>query len=65
MTDEGPRKYGKAETARAIQRGQEMTHVLTQSQKNYLLGVLIAKHILDGEGALVGELLKKTIRTTR
>ena len=56
------RKYGQSETEMAIAQGQIITNLMSPREKEYLLGVLMAKIILDEpEGvSLLSQLVTKT-----
>ena len=64
MTD-GPRRYGAEETRQAITKGQIMVDLMSSTQRDYLLGVLMGKFIVDGESQVLQELIKRVMRTTR
>ena len=42
-------KYTREEVEVAIEKGQMFVSVLTQNQRNYLLGTLLGLFIVDGE----------------
>ena len=42
-------KYTREEVEVAIEKGQVFVSVLTQNQRNYLLGTLLGLFIVDGE----------------
>lgn len=58
-------KYTRQETAVAIDKGQMFVSVLTQTQRNYLLGTLLGLFIVDGEYDAINYMVQKVQRSVR
>lgn len=59
------RKYTREETEIAIAKGRALAEVMTASQREYLLGVLLAQYIVDGNWDLVNSLIGRVQKRTR
>lgn len=57
--------YGRDEVLVAIEKGQMFVSVLTQNQRNYLLGVLLGLFIVDGEYDQINHMVQKVQRRVR
>lgn len=57
--------YRRDEVLVAIEKGQMMMRVLTQNQRNYLLGVLLGLFIVDGEYDKINHMVRKVQQRVR
>ena len=57
--------YRRDEVLVAIEKGQMFVSVLTQNQRNYLLGVLLGLFIVDGEYDQINHMVQKVQRRVR
>lgn len=58
-------KYTREEVEVAIDKGQMFVSVLSQNQRNYLLGVLLGLFIADGEYDNINTMIQKVKRRVR
>lgn len=57
--------YTRQEVEVAIEKGQMFVSVLTQNQRNYLLGTLLGLFIVDGEYDNINTMVQKVQRRVR
>lgn len=58
-------KYTREEVEVAIEKGQMFVSVLSQNQRNYLLGTLLGLFIADGEYDNINMMIQKVKRRVR